>query len=156
MKKNINLIALFIPIIFMSLMLQYLTDLNHDDCSCAINKDKKLLEELIKYYLLSLLGTLVLSFSKNVLLIFIKNILNLVIFLLFIYISVVFFRYNNELKEIACECSQNTKKTAFQYYLIFLYFSLILHILITIYFSSIIETSMNCEKVSKKVSKKKL
>ena len=156
MKKNLNIFALFIPIIFMSLMLQYLKDLDESNCECAINTDKVLLEDLIKYYLFCLLGSLVLSFSNNVLLIFVRNLLSIGVFVLFIYMSSVFFRYNNELTEIACECSQNTKKTAFQYYLYFLYFSLILHIIMTIFLSSIVESKISSKSSSKRVSKKKL
>ena len=152
-KRGRNIIALLVPIIFMSLMLQYLTDLDKNDCECAINDDKILLENLIKYYLFCLLGSLVLSFSKNVFIIFIKNLLSIGVFVLFIYLTSVFFRYNNELTAISCECSQNSKKTAFQYYLFFLYFSLILHILMTLYLSSIVESKMVS---SKRVVKKKL
>ncbi len=152
-KRQRNIIALFVPIIFMSLMLQYLSDLDKNECECAINNDKVLLEKLIKYYLFCLLGSLVLSFSKNVLIIFIKNLLSIAVFVLFIYLTSVFFRYNNELTAISCECSQNSKKTAFQYYLFFLYFSLMLHILMTLYVSSIVESRMLS---GKKVVKKKL
>ena len=134
----------------MSLMLQYLYDLEKNECECAINDDRLLLADLIKYYLFCILLSLVLSLSDIVFLRFIKNVLGLVILVLFIYLSIVFFRYNGKLKEVACECSQDDKKTAFKYYLYFYYFSLILFVLAYMYISARFELQHNTQKVAKK------
>tara|TARA_Y100001970_G_scaffold292480_1_gene433929 strand:- start:451 stop:912 length:462 start_codon:yes stop_codon:yes gene_type:complete len=145
-----QIISFMIPIIFMSLMLQYLYDLEKTECECAINDDRILLADLIKYYLFCILMSLILSLSNIVFFRFIKNVLGLVIVVLFIYLSVVFFRYNAKLTEIACECSQDDKKTAFKYYLYFYYFSLVLFILAYMYISARFELQHNSQKVSKK------
>jgi uncharacterized membrane protein len=88
--------------------------------------------------------------GTNVMIIFLKNILGLVIVFLFLYLSVVFFRYNKDLKEVACECSQNDSKTAFKYYLYFYYFSLILFTLSYMYVSAVLEVQQGNPGVSKK------
>ena len=151
MKLNyVKLISFLIPIIFMSLMLQYLAELEKKECECAITEDRVLLSDLIKYYLLAILISTVLSMGTNVIVIFLKNILGLVIVFLFLYLSVVFFRYNKDLKEVACECSQNDAKTAFKYYLYFYYFSLILFTLSYMYVSAVLEVQQGNPGVSKK------
>jgi uncharacterized protein YacL len=143
-----EIISFMIPIIFMSLMLQYLKNIEKEDCECAVNDDRTLLVDLIKYYLFCILLSLVLSLSNIVFLRFIKNVLGLVILVLFIYLSIVFFRYNNKLTEVACKCSQDEKKTAFKYYLYFYYFSLVLFILAYMYIAARFELQ-NTNKVVK-------
>ena len=133
----------------MSLMLQYLYDLEQADCECAINDDRVLLADLIKYYLFCIMASLILSLSNIVFLKFIKNVLGLVILVLFIYLSIVFFRYNKKLTEVACKCSQDDKKTAFKYYLYFYYFSLVLSILAYLYIAAYYESN-NANRVVKK------
>jgi len=145
-----EIFSFMIPIIFMSLMLQHLYDLKETECECAINDDRILLADLIKYYLFCILVSLVLSLSEIVFLKFIKNVLGLVILVLFIYLSIVFFRYNAKLTEIACDCSQDDKKTAFKYYLYFYYFSLILFILSYMYISARFELQHTTKSVVKK------
>ena len=144
-----EIISFMIPIIFMSLMLQYLYDLEKNDCRCSIDDYRKLLSDLIRYYLFCILISLVLSLSDIVFIKFLKNVLGLVILLLFIYLSIVFFRYNSKLNEIACKCSQDDKKTAFKYYLYFYYFSLILFVLAYMYISARIESQNKSNMVSK-------
>jgi len=153
MKINyVKLISFLIPIIFMALMLQYLYTLEKNECDCAITNDRVLLSDLIKYYLIALLVSSILSMGNNVMFIFLKNVIGLVIVFLFLYLSIVFFRYNKDLKEVACECSQTDTKTAFKYYLYFYYFSLTLFTLSYMYVSAVLEL----QQVNSNVSKKKL
>lgn len=149
--KYVQIISFLIPIIFMSLMLQYLYDLEKSECACAINDDRVLLADLIRYYLFCILASLVLSLSNMVFLKFLKNVLGLVILVLFIYLSIVFFRYNNKLTEVACKCSQDDKKTAFKYYLYFYYFSLVLSILAYMYIAALYESNSVNKVVKKKL-----
>ncbi len=144
-----NLISFLIPIIFMSLMLQYLQDLEKKNCECSITDDRLLLTELIKYYLLIILISSILSLGNNVLFIFLKNLVGLSVIFLFLYLSIIFFRYNKNLREIACDCAQDRKKTAFQYYLYFYYFSLILFTLLYMYVSAVFEFNKTNNNVSK-------
>jgi len=151
MRVNyINIIRFLVPIIFFSLILKYIYNLEKKKCECAINDDRVLLADLIKYYLFALLISFILSLMNNVYYLFIYNLLGLLILLLYVYISVVFFRYNKTLKEVSCECSQDDIKTAFKYYLYYYYFSLTIFIIFFMFISAQAQIKSNAIVVVKK------
>lgn len=149
MRNNLTkIIAFSIPLILLSLMLQYIYDLEKNNCECSISDDRILLGELIKYYMGGVLVILILSLTNNVTALFIKNVLALVNLLVFGYLSLIFFRYNSKLTEIACECAVDNRRTAFKYYLYFHYTMLVIFTLIIYYMHAVIEASQSGKSVS--------
>ena len=150
-NKVPGVIGLLIQIFLFSLLLQYLFDLQEKDCACSLTKDRQLLDNTVKTYLLLLIVIILLSLSSNVTLMIIKNFLVFINLLLFLYISVIFFRYNSNLTEILCKCSVDDRRSAFKYYLYFFYGMLLIHFL---YISFLLAMVQN--KIDNNVSIKKL
>jgi len=146
-----GIIRSLIPIFFFSLLLQYLHDLQEKDCACSLTKDRELLDNTVKTYLLFLIVIILLSLSTNVTVMMIKNFLIFINLLLFLYISVIFFRYNSNLTEILCKCSVDDRRSAFKYYLYFFYGMLLIYFLYASYLLAIVQN-----KIDNNVSIKKL
>jgi|AACY02.3.fsa_nt_gi hypothetical protein len=146
-----GVIRSLIPIFFFSLLLQYLHDLQEKDCACSLTKDRELLDNTVKTYLLLIIVVILLSLSTNVTVMMIKNFLIFINLLLFLYISVIFFRYNSNLTEILCKCSVDDRRSAFKYYLYFFYGMLLIYFLYASYLLAIVQN-----KIDNNVSIKKL
>lgn len=146
-----GVIRSLIPIFFFSLLLQYLHDLQEKDCACSLTKDRELLDNTVKTYLLLIIVVILLSLSTNVIVMMIKNFLIFINLLLFLYISVIFFRYNSNLTEILCKCSVDDRRSAFKYYLYFFYGMLLIYFLYASYLLAIVQN-----KIDNNVSIKKL
>tara|TARA_B100001093_G_C25928342_1_gene635790 strand:+ start:41 stop:508 length:468 start_codon:yes stop_codon:yes gene_type:complete len=146
-----GIIRSLIPIFFFSLLLQYLHDLQEKDCACSLTKDRELLDNTVKTYLLLIIVVILLSLSTNVTVMMIKNFLIFINLLLFLYISVIFFRYNSNLTEILCKCSVDDRRSAFKYYLYFFYGMLLIYFLYASYLLAIVQN-----KIDNNVSIKKL
>ena len=146
-----GVIRSLIQIFFFSLLLQYLHDLQEKDCACSLTKDRELLDNTVKTYLLLLIVIILLSLSTNVTVMMIKNFLVFINLLLFLYISVIFFRYNSNLTEILCKCSVDDRRSTFKYYLYFFYGMLLIYFLYASYLLAIVQN-----KIDNNVSIKKL
>tara|TARA_Y100000389_G_scaffold10272_1_gene9586 strand:- start:104 stop:571 length:468 start_codon:yes stop_codon:yes gene_type:complete len=146
-----GVIRSLIPIFFFSLLLQYLHDLQEKDCACSLTKDRELLDNTVKTYLLLIIVVILLSLSTNVTVMMIKNFLIFINLLLFLYISVIFFRYNSNLTEILCKCSVDDRRSAFKYYLYFFYAMLLIYFLYASYLLAMVQN-----KIDNNVSIKKL
>ena len=146
-----GVIRSLIPIFFFSLLLQYLHDLQEKDCACSLTKDRELLDNTVKTYLLLIIVVILLSLSTNVTVMMIKNFLIFINLLLFLYISVIFFRYNSNLTEILCKCSVDDRRSAFKYYLYFFYGMLLIYFLYASYLLAMVQN-----KIDNNVSIKKL
>lgn len=123
--KNINvkfivsIVLTLLPFGIYALMLSYLYDLKKKDCDCAINDDMKLLKNLLLAWFINNGILLITSFYNDPMANLLETLLILGQVGIYIYMSIVFFRFNKKLN--GCECSKDLKKTAFKYYLYFTY-----------------------------------
>jgi len=129
------------PYIIFGFMLQYLYKLEKSNCKCAVNKKQKLLKNSILLWLGINLFNLFTAFFNNTPLNFIRILLSFVNVAVFLYLTYVFFDYNNELNKNNCKCSENTRKTVFKYYLYFTYTMIALNLLFYIFYLSIVRTA---------------
>ena len=154
--SNINLFML-IPVIIYGGMIKYIVDLENSQlCPCSSTKNRNELKNLlIGWICLLLLSFLFQLFIKNkgtksqIL-----NILSILSIILFIYFSIIFFKYESEMYKAKCECSEDIKRTVFKYYLYSIYVIFILQILFMIFYIGMMIYSSN--KMSSSVVRENL
>lgn len=134
--NNLNIFML-VPIIIYGGMIKYIMDLEKTQvCPCSATKNRTDLKNLLITWIGLLVGSLVIqTLIKN------KNmkaqllaLISIVSFVVFIYFSIVFFRYEREMYNAKCECAEDIKRTIFKYYLYAIYVILVIQILFMIFF----------------------
>tara|TARA_B110000261_G_C13039101_1_gene339545 strand:+ start:174 stop:683 length:510 start_codon:yes stop_codon:yes gene_type:complete len=121
-KLIVSIVLSLLPFIIYGLMLSYLYELKKKSCDCAINDDMKLLRNLLLAWFINNGILLIMSFYNEPMANLLETILILGQVGIYIYMSIVFFRFNKKLNENDnCECSKDLKKTAFKYYLYLTY-----------------------------------
>ena len=135
-KFNINL-AVVIPVLIYMGMIKYIVDLENSKlCPCSATKNRESLKKLLIISLCLSLGMLLLSVllkDKNML----ANLSGSLAILsigLFIFITVIFFRYEGEMYKAKCDCSDDIKRTIFRYYLYTVYVLIMIQILFMIFY----------------------
>ena len=141
-----NLLPLLIPIAIYGIMYKYLDDLEKNkECKCSENENRALLKKLV----ISTLSVMVLFnllpfLFKGVFLNNLGPLLALLSIGLFIYLCVIFIKYEKFLYSKDCKCSEDIKKTVFRYYL---YMGIVLYALVILfnlfYIFLIIQSSQN-------------
>lgn len=134
--QNINLFML-IPVIIYGGMIKYIVDLEKSkSCECSATKNRTDLKNLLIAWIVLLLCSLVtqgLIADKNI-----KSqlllIISIISVLVFIYFSIIFFKYESEMYKAKCVCSEDIKKTVFKYYLYSIYVILVIQLLFIIFY----------------------
>lgn len=130
-KVLIELALELLPFIVYGLMLKYITDIEKKEgCECAVNNDLKLIKKLLTAWFINNGVLLVLSFYNDEVSTIAKLLLLLAQVGIFIYVSIVFFRYNNKLNNSNCKCSKDIRKSMFKYYLYFTYAVILVQLLL--------------------------
>jgi len=143
--NNINLFML-IPVIIYGGMIKYIVDLENSQlCPCSSTKNRSDLKNLlIGWICLLLLSYLAQMFIKNKgTKLQLLNILSILSVVVFIYFSIIFFKYEGEMYKAKCECSEDIKRTVFKYYLYSIYVILILQILFVVFYIGLMIYSSN-------------
>ena len=136
-NKDISeLWPLIIPFAIYGAMYKYLDDLEKNkSCECSNTNNRGLLKQLVVAWIsVTLLFNLLPFVLKGKNLNNISNLILLVSIGLFICLSVVFVRYERQLLEKKCKCSEDIKRTVFRYYLYMGWAVYILTILFTLFY----------------------
>tara|TARA_Y100000389_G_scaffold173597_1_gene182886 strand:- start:1495 stop:2004 length:510 start_codon:yes stop_codon:yes gene_type:complete len=130
-KYLIKLTLELLPFIIYGLMLKYINDIEKKEgCGCAVNNDLKLIKKLLIAWFINNGVLLILSFYNDEVSTIAKLLLLLAQVGIFIYVSIVFFRYNNKLNNSGCKCSKGILKSMFKYYLYFTYAVILVQLLL--------------------------
>ena len=153
-KSKVNNMNLFmiIPVVIYGGMIKYIVDLEHSQlCPCSETKNRRDLKKLLIMWIGLLLGSLALQvvIKDKKMREQLINVIGVVSVVVFIYFSIIFFKYESEMYKAKCECSEDIKRTVFKYYLYSIYVILILQILFMIFFIIMMVYTSNQKSVVK-------
>tara|TARA_Y100000389_G_scaffold85451_2_gene82188 strand:+ start:6070 stop:6546 length:477 start_codon:yes stop_codon:yes gene_type:complete len=149
--NNINLFML-IPLIIYGGMIKYIVDLEKSQlCPCSATKNRTDLKKLLVTWICLLLGSLLsqVIIKDKKIKAQLLNVIGISSVVVFIYFSIIFFKYEGEMYKSKCECSEDIKRTVFKYYLYSIYVILVLQILFMIFFIVMMVYTSNQKSVVK-------
>ena len=142
---NVNLFLL-VPLIIYGGMIKYIIDLENSQlCPCSSTKNRTDLKNLLIMWVCLLLGSLLLQVlvkDKNMKA-QLLNVIGILSVVVFIYFSIIFFKYESEMYKAKCECSEDIKRTVFKYYLYSIYVILVLQVLFIVFYILMVVYSSN-------------
>ena len=142
---NVNLFLL-VPLIIYGGMIKYIIDLENSQlCPCSSTKNRTDLKNLLIMWICLLLGSLLLQVlvkDKNMKA-QLLNVIGILSVVVFIYFSIIFFKYESEMYKAKCECSEDIKRTVFKYYLYSIYVILVLQVLFIVFYILMVVYSSN-------------
>ena len=142
---NVNLFLL-VPVIIYGGMIKYIVDLENSQlCPCSATKNRTDLKNLLIMWVCLLLGSLLLQVvvkDKNMKA-QLLNVIGILSVVVFIYFSIIFFKYESEMYKAKCECSEDIKRTVFKYYLYSIYVILVLQVLFIVFYILMVVYSSN-------------
>ena len=146
-----QLLTLIIPVLIYGSMYKYLTDLeNNRSCDCSDTENRDLLKKLVVGWIsVTVVFNLLPFLLKGDNLNSIANLLVLASIGLFISLSVIFVKYEKQLLEKKCKCSEDIKRTVFRYYLYMGWAIYILTILFTLFYIFLLINSNSGKNVVK-------
>ena len=155
MKLNTKFLSFhnLIPLIIYGSMIKYIVDLENSKlCPCSNTKNRTMLKKTLIGWIIVSLGFMLLSlfFNKKYSSIFNKlGLLSVIVSLiLFIYFSILFFKYENEMYKSNCDCSVDIKKTIFKYYIYSIYVIIFLQIIFALVYVMILINMSNLNRLS--------
>lgn len=134
--SSINLFML-IPVIIYGGMIKYIVDLEKSQlCPCSSTKNRTDLKNLLITWICLLLGSLLsqILIKNKKMKTQLLNIIGILSLVVFVYFTIIFFKYESEMYKSKCECAEDIKRTVFKYYLYAIYVILVLQILFMIFF----------------------
>ena len=134
--SSINLFML-IPVIIYGGMIKYIVDLEKSQlCPWKNKKNRTDLKNLLITWICLLLGSLLsqILIKNKKMKTQLLNIIGILSLVVFVYFTIIFFKYESEMYKSKCECAEDIKRTVFKYYLYAIYVILVLQILFMIFF----------------------
>ena len=71
------------------------------------------------------------------------NVIGILSVVVFIYFSIIFFKYESQMYKAKCECSEDIKRTVFKYYSYSIYVILVLQVLFIVFYILMVVYSSN-------------